>query len=693
MQTTVSDSRPWTFYVLSFCFLLFLAFLYGPMLVIYVLSFQGPDGGLTFPLRGVSTHWFHELVVPGRSGDISGSFIRSVELAAVVSIVTVLMCVAAGLGFRRRFLGSGVVFYMAIASLVMPGLFVGLGVSLIYQLLGWQTDWRESGLGTQLTWTLPFGLLVMFAVIGRFNRSYEEAARDLGATAWQGTREVTLPILLPGIIGVAMFGFTLSYDEFARTVLTAGSRNTLPLEIWAMTTNVTSPALYAVGTVTTLVSFLVIGAALGSIALIQRQRSRHAPSTSAAVASDGVFAEPTLSNDHGRSTAMAAAAAQNGKIELVGVTKRYTLNGPAAVADLDLRIDHGAYCCLLGPSGCGKTTILRMIAGHEHPTSGDVLIGNRNVTGMPPVERGTAMMFQSYALFPHRSVIDNVAFALKMRGVNKTDRYTTARGLLEKVHLEAFANRLPTELSGGQQQRVALARALITNPRVLLLDEPLSALDEYLRLRMRGELRRIQRELGITFIHVTHTQLEATAVADVVVVMEQGKIEQAASARDIFLHPRNAYVARFIGGQNVLSGSVERLSEGRALAMTSVGTRIEVPLDGSRVSTGEGIFATVRRDRIAVRRPAPGEQRRDLLNSVSGEIHAIENQGTYVKVTIDVGDGEEFVANVLDEDYFLDPIDIGDRAIATWSASDVRLLEDRLPATATSVVQPRTVAA
>jgi putative spermidine/putrescine transport system permease protein len=156
----------------------------------------------------------------------------------------------------------------------MPGIFVGLGISIGFQLLGWQTDWTISGLGAQLTWTLPFGLLVMFAVIGRFNRSFEEAARDLGATAWQRTREVTLPILLPGIIGVALFGFTLSYDEFARTVLTAGSENTLPLEIWAMTTNVTSPALFAVGTVTTVISFAVIGIGLGSIALIQRRRGR-----------------------------------------------------------------------------------------------------------------------------------------------------------------------------------------------------------------------------------------------------------------------------------------------------------------------------------------------------------------------------------------------------------------------------------
>jgi putative spermidine/putrescine transport system permease protein len=274
MARTIKAGRPWTFYVLAGVFTLFVLFLYGPMTVIYILSFQGPNGGLTFPMNGFSTQWFHELVEPGRSGDIAGSFQRSILLAAIVMVLTVVICVAAGLGFRRRFPGAAVVFYLAIASLVMPGIFVGLGISLGFQLLDWQTDWLVSGLGAQLTWTLPFGLLVMFAVIGRFDRRFEEAAKDLGATAWQRTREITLPILLPGIIGVALFGFTLSYDEFARTVLTAGSENTLPLEIWAMTTNVTSPALFAVGTVTTVVSFVVILVALGSIALIQRRRTR-----------------------------------------------------------------------------------------------------------------------------------------------------------------------------------------------------------------------------------------------------------------------------------------------------------------------------------------------------------------------------------------------------------------------------------
>jgi putative spermidine/putrescine transport system permease protein len=266
--------RPWTFYVLAAFFTLFVIFLYGPMSAIYILSFQGPSGGLTFPMQGFSFDWFHALLGQQRTGDIQGSFTRSILLALVVLTLTVVFSIMAGVAFRRRFRGSSVVFYMAIASLIMPGLLISLGIGLLFQFLGLKTNWYASALGAQLTWTLPFGMLIMFAVFNRFNRAYEEAARDLSASTRQSYQHVVLPILLPGIIGVALFGFTLSYDEFPRTLLTVGPRNTLPLEIWVMTTNVTSPALYALGTVTTAVSFLVITLALGSIALIQRRRSR-----------------------------------------------------------------------------------------------------------------------------------------------------------------------------------------------------------------------------------------------------------------------------------------------------------------------------------------------------------------------------------------------------------------------------------
>jgi putative spermidine/putrescine transport system permease protein len=205
--------------------------------------------------------------------NIPVSFGRSVALASVVSALTVLFSVAAGLGFRRRFPGSGVLFYLAVASLVMPSLLVGFGIGLGFRLFGWQADLFTSALAAQLTWTLPFGLFAMFAVFNRFNRAYEEAATDLGASAWQRLRWITLPILMPGIVGVAMGAFTLSYDEYARTTLVAGNRNTLPLEIYALISSATSPTLFAIGTVTTAVSFLVIGTTLFFILRLQRRRA------------------------------------------------------------------------------------------------------------------------------------------------------------------------------------------------------------------------------------------------------------------------------------------------------------------------------------------------------------------------------------------------------------------------------------
>jgi putative spermidine/putrescine transport system ATP-binding protein len=364
---------------------------------------------------------------------------------------------------------------------------------------------------------------------------------------------------------------------------------------------------------------------------------------------------------------------RNGEIRIVDVTKRF--GEMTAVRDLSLTIPDRSYCCLLGPSGCGKTTILRMIAGHETPTTGEIRIGGEAVVGLTPVQRGTAMMFQSYALFPHRSVLDNVAFSLKLRGAGKAERHRQARELLTKVRMERFADRLPSQLSGGQQQRVALARALITNPRVLLLDEPLSALDEYLRLRMRGELRRVQKDLGITFIHVTHTQLEAIAVADLVVVMAQGRIEQAASAREIFTAPRSPYVARFMGGQNVLTGIVESIVDGQAIVADDHGASFSTVVGGANPVKGARLVGSVRRDRVSVSKAQGCTTASGKVNALFGEVHAIEYQGSYVKVTIQRPTGEEFVANVIDDDFFRDPLDIGDSVLARWSARDVLILE------------------
>jgi putative spermidine/putrescine transport system permease protein len=273
MATRNREPRPFTFYLLAILMGLFLMFLYGPMLIIYLLSFQGPNGGVTFPMVGFSTKWFADIVRPGQMANIPVSFGRSVALASVVCVLTVVFSVAAGLGFRRRFPGAGLLFYMAIASLVMPSLLVGFGIGLGFQELGLPEGLFTSALGAQLTWTLPFGLLTMFAVVARFNRTYEEAATDLGASAWQRLRYVTIPILLPGIIGVAVGAFTLSYDEYARTTLTIGSYNTLPLELYALISSDSTPVLFAIGTVTTAVSFLLLGITLAVIFRMQRRRA------------------------------------------------------------------------------------------------------------------------------------------------------------------------------------------------------------------------------------------------------------------------------------------------------------------------------------------------------------------------------------------------------------------------------------
>ncbi len=320
-------------------------------------------------------------------------------------------------------------------------------------------------------------------------------------------------------------------------------------------------------------------------------------------------------------------------VELVAVTKRY--GQTVAVDAISLRIPHASYCCLLGPSGCGKTSTLRMIAGHEAVSDGDILINGTNVTLAPPIRRGTAMMFQSYALFPHLNCIDNVAFSLKMRGVGKAERHKKAREFLALVHMESYAERLPAQLSGGQQQRVALARALITQPRVLLLDEPLSALDPFLRIKVREELKRLQRELGITFIHVTHSQDEAMAMADTMVVMEDGQIRQAGPPREVFEHPASAFVARFIGGHNVLSGD-------------------------------RGPIA-VRADRCRLGAPNDGPH-------VSGRIAAVEYQGGMVRIALAMDSGDEVSALVPDATFYGAPVEPGDPATFVWSERDVHVL-------------------
>lgn len=319
-------------------------------------------------------------------------------------------------------------------------------------------------------------------------------------------------------------------------------------------------------------------------------------------------------------------------LELVSVTKRY---GPTVAVDaISHKFSPGGYACLLGPSGCGKSSTLRMIAGHETVSDGSILLGGADISNLPPAKRGTAMMFQNYALFPHLSVAENVAFSLKMRGDDKPSRLKKAGEMLELVDLSALSDRLPDQLSGGQQQRVALARALITRPQVLLLDEPLSALDPFLRIRMRGELRKLQRELGISFVHVTHGQDEALALADEIVVMNDAVIEQAGSARDVFNAPTTAFVAQFIGGHNVI-----------ALA--------------------QGHYA-IRTDAVGIAASGDGK--------MPGNILGVEYQGAHVAVSAMIAGDQEISVSIPEAEFFNNPLNPGDQVGLTWDDANLHKL-------------------
>ena len=313
----------------------------------------------------------------------------------------------------------------------------------------------------------------------------------------------------------------------------------------------------------------------------------------------------------------------SGKIELIDIKKSYgdlkALNG------LNLIIPPGSYCCLLGPSGCGKTSLLRMIAGHEEISEGKILLDNKIINDFPPAKRGSSMMFQNYALFPHLNCLDNVAFALKIAGHKKSIRHSKSNEFLKLVQMENYSSAFPSQLSGGQKQRIALARALITNPSVLLLDEPLSALDPFLRIKMRTELKLIQKKLGITFIHVTHSQEEALALSDITVVMNHGKIEQVDTPNKIFNKPASSFVAQFVGGHNIFK-------------------------------KGSKTFA-IRMDAIKLKKI---KNNKDELKIVD-----IEFQGENVKIILS-DDKKNINVSMKDTDFYRQKFKIGDFVIADW---------------------------
>jgi spermidine/putrescine transport system ATP-binding protein len=352
-------------------------------------------------------------------------------------------------------------------------------------------------------------------------------------------------------------------------------------------------------------------------------------------------------------------------IELVGVHKDFLFHGDRvpAVRRTDLAIGRGEFFSLLGPSGCGKTTTMRMIAGFEEPTGGTVFLDGRDVTGVSPNKRDVNMVFQSYALFPHLSTYQNVAFGLERKKVGRSEIQRRVGEIMEIVSLTGMEKRAPREMSGGQQQRVALARALVNRPRALLLDEPLGALDLKLRQQMQVELKRIQREVGITFVYVTHDQGEALTMSDRIAVMQAGVIDQLGSPREIYERPATKFVAGFIGTSNLISGRVAGVESGRAVLDYGDQGRVVVAVPHA-VAPGDAIEVSVRPEKIDLHRGAPPATDGSVL---AGEVTEVVYHGTSTNYTVTTAAGPEFVVFDRNATTATDLAERGDRVFLTWA--------------------------
>ena len=366
--------------------------------------------------------------------------------------------------------------------------------------------------------------------------------------------------------------------------------------------------------------------------------------------------------------APAASSARRPGLDLISVSKVFP-GGTLAVDEFDLHVDHGEYVVLLGPSGCGKTTTLRMIGGHEFPTGGDILLDGESLVSMPPHKRPTTTVFQHFALFPHRTVLQNVEFGLKMHGVPKEERRRQAMESLDMVGLDMLADRKPRQLSGGQQQRVALARVLVTKPKALLLDEPLGDLDRLLQLRMRVELRNLQRQLGLMFIHVTHNQEEALSMADRIVVMNDARIQQVADPLTIATRPETELVARFMGDNNIIRGTVTSRDGDRLIVENG---SIRTSVAGGDQAVGDKVVVAVRA--AAVQLGGNGSDA-GADNSADCEIVFVEFLGDLVKLHL-MAEGERMLAKVPGEDYSKLRGREGENITITWKEEDVQLLRE-----------------
>ncbi len=536
-------------------------------------------------------------------------------------LIAVPLGVGLAIGLTRwRGFGARPVNFLMLFPLVTPEIVMAVSLLLVFvSLYKIQLGTTAQALG-QVTFSISYVVLVVRGRLLSVGRQYEEAARDLGASTFGALRLVLLPLLAPAIFASLMVVFALSIDDFVVTdyLSSNSSTQTVPIKIYSSVRGTTTPALNALATVMVLATLVAVVLAAARLPVVHedlrdREGWRGGRARSARSMSDGV-------------------------IDLV--TLRKTFSDVVAVDGIDLHVDGGEFFSLLGPSGCGKTTTLRLIAGFERPDSGKILLDGADMAATPPHKRKVNTVFQSYALFPHLDVFDNVAFGLRRRKEKRAEIRQLVLQVLEAVRLSGLERRRPVQLSGGQQQRVALARALVLNPSVLLLDEPLGALDAKLRKALQLELKGIQEQFGITFVYVTHDQEEALTMSDRIAVMSDGHVEQVATPSEMYEEPKTAFVADFLGVSNLMTVHVEPDGDACRVKLGDFTLRAL----GGEVGARGDARAVIRPERVRVE---PYESTGE--NRVPGMIERVVYLGSSEQLVIRLASGEIVHASVAND--------------------------------------------